>query len=232
MQDLSNIVQGSMLMINKPESWTSFDVVNKIRGTIRHTFQLKKIKVGHAGTLDPLATGLLIVCTGRMTKQIDTFQGLEKRYTGVIKLGATTATYDREADEDQIYPIDHLNPAMIREAAERFVGDIMQKPPIFSAIKKDGVRLYKSARANKEVEIEPRKVHISSFELSEVNMPYVSFDVRCSKGTYIRSLAYDLGIELKTGGYLMELVRTHIGEYALADAWELDTLIDQIKLLK
>ena len=232
MQQLNDLLEGKILLVDKPLEWTSFDVVNKIRGTIRHTFNIKKIKVGHAGTLDPLATGLLIICVGKMTKQIDGFQGLDKRYEGVLKLGATTPTYDGEAEEDAQYATDHIDEQMILQAANSFIGDIDQTPPMYSAIKKDGVRLYKLARKNQHIELEPRRVRINDLSIKQVDMPMVFFSVSCSKGTYIRSLAYDLGKLLQSGAYLTALRRTHIGTFDVRDAWQLQELIEQIKLLK
>ncbi len=229
MKELGEIVEGMMLLVSKPEGWSSFDVVNKIKAAVRHTYQLKKFKIGHAGTLDPLASGLLIICTGRMTKQIESYQGQTKYYRGVIKLGATTPSYDRETEEDAQYRVDHITQADIEKAAEQLTGEIMQKPPMFSAIKKNGVRLYKMARARKQMKIEPRKVLVSSFDITGVDLPLVSFEVICSKGTYIRSLAYDLGKELKSGGYLMELERTGIGDYRLEDAWDVHELTQKIR---
>ena len=226
-----DIQAGSMLLVDKPEGWTSFDVVNKIRFALRRSFQVKKIKVGHAGTLDPAATGLLIVCIGKMTKQISTFQDLEKTYEGTIILGATTPTFDRESDIDQTYPIHHISELDVKNTAPKFIGAIDQKPPIYSAIKKDGVRLYHLARKNKQVDIPSRPVVIHQFHIVEVDLPQVGFKVVCSKGTYIRSLAYDFGRALESGAYLGALRRTAIGEYSVADAWNLDDLIIMINTM-
>ena len=232
MWSLQDLKEGKVLLVDKPREWTSFDVVNKIRATIRHTFEVKKIKVGHAGTLDPLATGLLIVCVGKATKQIADFQGLDKRYEGELKLGATTPTFDAEADEDAQFPIAHINDDMIVQAGKSFLGEIDQVPPIYSAIKKDGVRLYKLARKNQQIVIEPRRIKILELAIERIDMPLVSFSVVCSKGTYIRSLAYDLGRTLHSGAYLTALRRTHIGRFDVEEAWQLEELVQQIKQMK
>ncbi|MDH3651646.1 MAG: tRNA pseudouridine(55) synthase TruB [Saprospiraceae bacterium] len=229
MDDLKNIIAGTCLLVNKPLEWTSFDVVNKVRHTIRSSYDLKKIKVGHAGTLDPLATGLLILCTGKMTKQIDSYQGQDKIYMGEMHLGATTPSYDRELDVDNTYPIDHISELDIYQTATCFVGEIEQIPPAFSAIKKDGIPLYKLARAGKKVRPQPRKVQVHQLDITKIELPIVSFTVRCSKGTYIRSLAHDFGKRLGSGAYLSKLCRTAIGSHVLEDAWNLDELIDAIK---
>lgn len=215
---VEEIQNGQVFLIDKPLDWTSFDVVNKIRWNLRKTYQLKKIKVGHAGTLDPKATGLLIVCCGKMTKQIDLIQAQHKTYTGTIKLDATTPTYDLESEEDHHFSVEHLTEEKIHEATKQFVGKIDQIPPMHSAIKKDGKRLYEIARAGETIEIEPRKIEISSFKITRIELPFVDFEVACSKGTYIRSLAFDFGKSLQVGGYLTALCRTKIGDYALKDA--------------
>ncbi len=215
---VEEIQNGQVFLIDKPLDWTSFDVVNKIRWNLRKTYQLKKIKVGHAGTLDPKATGLLIVCCGKMTKQIDQIQAQHKTYTGTIKLDATTPTYDLESEEDHHFSIEHLTEEKIHKATKQFVGKIDQIPPMHSAIKKDGKRLYEIARAGETIEIEPRKIEISSFKITRIELPFVDFEVACSKGTYIRSLAFDFGKSLQVGGYLTALCRTKIGDYALKDA--------------
>lgn len=211
-------LEGQVILIDKPLEWTSFQVVNKVRWLIRKKFGLKKIKVGHAGTLDPLATGLLILCTGKFTKKIETYQAQEKEYTGTITLGATTPSYDLETEIDQEYDISNITPGAIVKATERFIGDIQQRPPLFSALKKDGKRLYDYAREGKEVEIPTRTVHISEFDITGIDLPRVNFRVVCSKGTYIRSLAYDFGKELNNGGHLSELRRTRIGSFNIKDA--------------
>lgn len=222
-----NMETGSVLLIDKPLEWTSFDVVNKLRYTLRRNSGLFRelkpgekanVKVGHAGTLDPLAGGLLIVCIGRETKNIERYMATEKEYTGSFFLGATRPSYDRETEIDRTYPVAHIDEQMIREAAVRFTGDLMQLPPAHSAIKKDGKRLYEKARAGVEVELTPRPVTIREMEITAVEMPLVHFRVVCSKGTYIRSLAYDFGKALNSGAYLNTLCRTRSGEFTLEQA--------------
>lgn len=215
--------QGQILLIDKPLNWTSFQVVNKVRWLIRKQFNLKKIKVGHAGTLDPLATGLLIICTGKFTKQIDTYQAQEKEYTGTFTLGATTPSFDLETEIDQTFDISNLTEEKIRVATGGFIGKIQQQPPVFSAIKKDGKRLYEFARSGEDVEVAFRKVEITLFEITRIALPEVDFRVRCSKGTYIRSLAHDFGKALNNGAHLSVLRRTKIGEFSVDDAISLDT---------
>lgn len=211
-------LDGQLILIDKPYGWTSFDVVKKIRWQLLRQFGFKKLKVGHAGTLDPLASGLLIICTGKFTKRIDEVQAKPKTYTGTMVLGATTPSYDLETTIDKTYPTEHLTEEKIKEATAQFIGEIDQKPPVFSAIKKDGKRLYELARAGKEVAVESRKVHLSRFVITHVAMPEVEFEVQCSKGTYIRSLANDFGHALQSGAYLKSLRRTHIGAFSVADA--------------
>ncbi|MFS4454678.1 tRNA pseudouridine(55) synthase TruB [Maribacter sp. 2304DJ31-5] len=206
-------LNGQLLLIDKPLGWSSFQAVNKLKWAIRKKFGLKKIKIGHAGTLDPLATGLLLICTGKFTKKIPEFQGQVKEYTGTITLGATTPSYDLETEVDKTFPITHISETLIQDAASTFVGEIAQYPPVFSALKKDGKRLYEFAREGKEVEIKARKVTVHEFEITQITMPKIKFRVVCSKGTYIRSLAHDLGKTLKSGGHLSELRRTKIGDY-------------------
>lgn len=215
---VEEIQAGQVLLIDKPLDWTSFDVVNKIRWNIRKAYNLKKIKVGHAGTLDPKATGLLIVCTGKMTKQIDQIQAESKVYTGTIKLGATTPTYDTESEEDQTFPIDHLTEEIIHQTTQQFIGKIEQFPPAHSAVKVDGKRLYELARAGKEVELKARQISIYDFKITQINLPFIDFEVHCGKGTYIRSLAHDFGKALNSGGYLTVLRRTKIGEFDIENA--------------
>lgn len=232
MPELSNVVSGTMITVDKPLEWTSFDVVNKIRYAIRKTFQLKKIKVGHAGTLDPMASGLLIVCTGAMTKKIEEYQAQVKEYEGQMILGATTPTYDSEGEIDRTYPVDHLDTPGLLQQAKLMTGEIMQKPPIYSAIKKDGVPLYKLARKGEDVEISARSVTIYSFELTRIELPCIHFRVLCSKGTYIRSLVHDFGQAMSSGAYLKALKRTAIGEHRLEEAWSLPDLIAKINSLR
>jgi tRNA pseudouridine55 synthase len=221
-----SFLDGQILLIDKPYRWSSFQALNSVKWTLRKAFSLKKLKVGHAGTLDPLATGLLLICTGKSTKKIPDLQEMEKEYTGTFHLGATTPSYDLETEVDATYPTGHLTESTLREAAGKFLGDVLQKPPVFSAIKKDGKRLYQYAREGKAVEIPTRKVHISEFELTRIAVPEVDFRVRCSKGTYIRSLAYDFGRALDCGAYLSVLKRTKIGPYNVNKAVSPDEFRD------
>ena len=223
-----NLLAGGTLLINKPLTWTSFDVVKKIRNLLRSHYQVKKIKVGHAGTLDPLATGLLVVCTGKFTKRINEFQGQEKEYTGTITLGGTTPSFDLETEIDQTYPTEHLTEKQIRDTCAQFTGEITQVPPVFSALKQDGKRLYELARKGEEVEVKSRQVTIREFEITRIELPEVDFCVSCSKGTYIRSLANDFGKALNSGGHLSALCRTRIGDFQLKEAFDIETLNDYI----
>ena len=225
-----NFKNGKVLLIDKPLTWTSFQAVNKLRWHIKQRFKIKKIKVGHAGTLDPLATGLLIICTGKETKNIHTYQGQIKEYTGTFTVGSTTPSYDLETEIDQIYPAEHITEALLKETAKQFLGDIQQKPPIFSAIKKDGKRLYELARKGETTEIASRQVTISEFEITNINLPQVDFRVVCSKGTYIRSLAYDFGKTLNSGAHLSALRRTKIGDYAVDDATSIEDFIKNLEM--
>jgi tRNA pseudouridine55 synthase len=222
-------LEGQLLLIDKPLGWTSFQVVNKIRWAIRKEFDIKKIKVGHAGTLDPLATGLMLICTGRMTKQIEQFMGMHKSYTGSLRLGATTPSYDLETSVSEPKPTDHITTEILEETRAGFLGNIEQKPPLHSAIKKDGKRLYALARAGKTTEISFRKVQIIDFKLTDINVPDLSFYVSCSKGTYIRSLAHDFGQKLGCGAHLTSLKRTAIGNYQLSDALTLDAFLHNLE---
>lgn len=221
-------MQGELLLINKPYRWTSFDIVGKVR----NAFKPLKLKVGHAGTLDPLATGLLIVCTGKLTKQIDTFQAEEKEYTGTITLGAATPSYDLETEPDQHFAIEHLTEEQLLAATQVFMGDIQQYPPPHSAVKVNGERLYEKARRGEEVELRPRAVTIRAFELTRIALPEVDFRVVCSKGTYIRSLAHDFGKALHAGAHLSKLRRTRSGSFKVEDAWEVMELVNVIRELK
>ncbi|MEP2936226.1 MAG: tRNA pseudouridine(55) synthase TruB [Gilvibacter sp.] len=222
-------LEGRVLLIDKPLEWTSFQVVNKIRWLIRKELDIKKIKVGHAGTLDPLATGLLILCTGKFTKKINTYQAQEKEYTGTITLGGTTPSYDLETEVNQQFDITDLSEAQIRQATQQFIGEIEQVPPIFSAIKKDGKRLYELARAGETTEIKSRTITISEFEITKIEMPLVHFRVVCSKGTYIRSLAHDFGKTLSNGGHLSALRRTRIGDFSVTNAQTIEQFTSQLK---
>ena len=205
--------EGQILLIDKPLNWTSFQVVNKVRWLIRKNYNIKKIKVGHAGTLDPLASGLLIICTGKFTKRINEFMGQEKEYTGTFMFGGTTPSYDLETEVDQTFSTDNLTEEGITAATHQFIGTIDQFPPVFSALKKDGKRLYEYAREGEEVEIPSRQVEIREFEITRIALPEVDFRVSCSKGTYIRSLAHDFGKTLNNGAHLSALRRTRIGEF-------------------
>lgn len=209
-----DFLEGQILLIDKPLTWSSFQAVNKLKYGLIRKYQLpKKFKIGHAGTLDPLATGLLIICTGKFTKKITEIQAQAKEYTGTITVGATTPSYDLETQVDATFPTEHITEALILETTKKFLGEIDQKPPVFSAIKKDGKRLYEHARAGEEVEIAFRKTTIHEFEITRIALPEIDFRVKCSKGTYIRSLAYDFGMALNSGGHLSALRRTKIGDY-------------------
>lgn len=211
-----DFLEGQILLIDKPLTWSSFQAVNKLKYTLIRKYQLpKKFKIGHAGTLDPLATGLLIICTGKFTKKITEIQAQAKEYTGTITVGATTPSYDLETEIDTTFPTEHISEALILETTKQFLGEIDQKPPVFSAIKKDGKRLYEHARAGEEVEISSRKTTIYEFEITRIALPEIDFRVKCSKGTYIRSLAYDFGIALNSGAHLTKLRRTKIGDYSV-----------------
>lgn len=220
--------EGALLLIDKPLNWTSFDVVNKIRGTLKAKLQVRKLKVGHAGTLDPLATGLLLICTGKWTKKIDGLQGMPKQYTGSLKLGATTPSYDAELEEDAQFPVAHISETMLEEKTALFTGQIEQVPPMYSALKKDGIPLYKLAREGQSIDRKSRSVEISTFDITKVEMPSVEFLVDCSKGTYIRSLAHDFGAALDSGAYLTGLRRTLIGHYSVEDAMGVEETIAAI----
>ncbi|MDM1369913.1 tRNA pseudouridine(55) synthase TruB [Myroides marinus] len=209
---------GQILLIDKPLHWSSFQAVNKIKWLLKKHFDLKKIKVGHAGTLDPLASGLLIICTGKSTKQISELQGQIKEYTGTITLGGTTPSYDLETEIDQTFPTEHITEVILDEARLSFMGTTEQRPPIFSALKKDGKRLYEHARKGEEVEIATRSITIEEFELTKTELPNVDFRVVCSKGTYIRSLAYDFGHKVNSGAHLSALRRTKIGDFDVINA--------------
>jgi len=225
---INDFAEGQLLLVNKPYKWTSFDVVGKIR----NAFKPLKLKVGHAGTLDPLATGLLIICTGKMTKQIDTFQAQEKEYTGTMTLGATTPSYDMETPVDQQFDMSQITDEQIKAACGQFIGDITQYPPAHSAIKIDGERLYEKARRGEEVEKRLRPITITTFEITSIALPEVNFRVVCSKGTYIRSLIHDFGKALNNGAYLSRLRRTRSGNYKIEDAFEVMELVNTIRELK
>ncbi|KRO56305.1 MAG: pseudouridine synthase [Cryomorphaceae bacterium BACL11 MAG-121001-bin54] len=214
---------GQMVLIDKPLGWSSFDVVKKIKHLISKKYNLKKLKVGHAGTLDPLATGLLIVCTGKFTKRISEIQGQEKTYTGTITLGGTTPSYDLETEVDNNYKTSHITKELIHQTTKQFIGEIDQKPPIFSALKKGGERLYEKARRGEEIIIESRKIFVREFNIISIENLTVAFEIKCSKGTYIRSIANDFGAALNSGGYLSSLCRTAIGDYQLSKGIDIES---------
>jgi|TARA_B100002019_G_scaffold244680_1_gene221745 tRNA pseudouridine55 synthase len=209
---------GVVLLINKEINWTSFDVVKKIKNLLKEKFSFKKIKVGHAGTLDPLATGLLVVCTGKSTKMISEIQNQKKEYTGELTMGATTPSYDLETEIDNRYDISNISESDIFSKTKLFIGEVFQKPPIFSAIKVKGERLYEKARRGEKINIKKRKITIYNFKLTKILLPKIHFIIECSKGTYIRSIAHDFGKSLNNGAHLSKLVRTKIGEFDLKDA--------------
>jgi tRNA pseudouridine55 synthase len=222
-------LNGQVLLIDKPLKWSSFQAVNKLKYALINKLKLpKKFKIGHAGTLDPLATGLLIVCTGKFTKSISEIQGQAKEYTGTFHVGATTPSYDLETEIDNVFATEHITEELIHETVKQFIGEIDQKPPVFSAIKKDGKRLYEHARAGEEVEIASRKTTIHEFEITRIAMPEIDFRVVCSKGTYIRSLAFDFGLALHSGGHLTALRRTKIGAYDVTNAIDVTLFEDSI----
>lgn len=223
-----NFAEGELLLINKPYRWTSFDVVGKIR----NSFKPLKLKVGHAGTLDPLATGLLIICTGKLTKKIDEFQAQDKEYTGTMVLGATTPSYDLETEVDSTFDISNITEKQIHAACANFIGDIEQFPPAHSALKVGGERLYMKARRGETVELKSRKVHISEFEIIRIELPEVDFRVNCTKGTYIRSLVFDFGQALNNGAYLSKLRRTRSGDFHVDNAYEVMEFVNHVKRLK
>ena len=228
METLESYKEGRVLLVDKPLNWTSFQVVNKIRWLIKQQFNIKKIKVGHAGTLDPLATGLLILCTGKYTKKIETYQAQVKEYTGTFTLGATTPSYDLESEIDEKFDISGISEADILKNTQQFLGEIHQQPPIFSALKKNGKRLYEYAREGSKIDIPSRPVTIKEFQITKIELPCVEFRIVCGKGTYIRSLAHDFGRSLNNGAYLSSLRRTKIGEFRVEDAidiFEVEKLI-------
>lgn len=224
-------LEGQVLLIDKPLQWSSFQAVNKLKYLLINKVGLpKKFKIGHAGTLDPLATGLLLICTGKFTKKIAELQGQAKEYTGTFHIGATTPSYDLETEIDATFPTEHIDEALIHETIKQFLGEIDQKPPVFSAIKKDGKRLYEHARAGEEVEIASRKTTIHEFEITRIALPEIDFRVVCSKGTYIRSLAYDFGKALNSGSHLTALRRTKIGDYDIKNAIDIRLFEESLNL--
>lgn len=227
MKTAEDFLNGQILLIDKPLNWTSFQAVNKLKWALITKAHLpKKFKIGHAGTLDPLATGLLLICTGKFTKRITELQGQAKEYTGTFHIGATTPSYDLETEIDETFPTEHIDEALIHETVKQFLGEIDQKPPIYSAIKKDGVRLYEHARAGETIEIASRKTTIHEFEITRIALPEIDFRVVCSKGTYIRSLAYDFGKAMHSGSHLTVLRRTKIGDYDVTNAMDV-TLFEE-----
>lgn len=221
--------EGQVYRVNKPLDWTSFDVVAKMRNAIRNVYKVKKFKVGHAGTLDPKATGLLIICIGKKTKEIETYMADSKVYEATIKLGATTPSYDLEKEEDHWFPTDHITEERVKETLLKFTGEIDQMPPVFSALKKDGKPLYEYARKNQEVEIKSRKITIHQMDFVSLEDNFLKLIIHCGKGTYIRSLARDIGESLDSGGYLVGLKRTRIGEHSLEGAWEVGDWVRSLK---
>lgn len=224
-----DLEKGGVILLNKPYEWTSFQAVNKVKYLLKHYYDLKKVKIGHAGTLDPLATGLLILCIGKYTKKIEEYQAQEKEYTGTFYLGATTPCFDKEKEIDNYYPTEHITEEDIYKAAEHFLGEQEQVPPVFSALKVNGVRAYAFARENKDVELKSRKITIKEFEITRIAMPEVDFRIVCSKGTYIRSIARDFGSYLNSGAYLTALCRTRIGDYKLSDAQTIEEIISEYR---
>ena len=227
-----DFLNGQIILIDKPLTWSSFQAVNKLKYILKRKYDLpKKFKIGHAGTLDPLATGLLIICTGKFTKSINEIQVQTKEYTGTITVGATTPSYDLETDIDFTFPTEHISEALILETTKQFIGEINQKPPVFSAIKKNGKRLYELARAGEEVEIAFRKTTIYKFEITRIELPEIDFRIACSKGTYIRSIAFDFGKALQSGGHLTKLRRTKIGDYLVENGLSIEQLEKKFKLV-
>lgn len=218
---IENFMAGEVLCFDKPYGWTSFDVVNKVRSMMRYVLGIKKIKVGHAGTLDPLASGLLILCTGRATRQIESFQEMEKEYSGTFFMGQTTPSYDLETKPDQDFPTEHLTEQAIRKGADSMLGEQLQMPPLFSAKKIEGERAYEFARKGRETKLRNHLIHIHGFSITRVEIPEVDFLIVCSKGTYIRSIARDFGTSLGTGAYLKALRRERIGNFRAQDAWDI-----------
>lgn len=231
-QDSYDFKAGQVILIDKDLEWTSFDAVNKTRYLIRHQFSIKKIKVGHAGTLDPLATGLLIICTGKFTKQIESYQAQEKEYVTTIKLGETTPSFDRETEVDATFETEHITEELLDKALQSFLGNQMQVAPAYSAKKINGERAYVAARKGEQVELKAHEIVIHEIELLNFELPFVKIRIKCGKGTYIRSFARDLGKALSSGGYLTELRRTKIGDFDVADAMTIEEFEKKVKNLK
>lgn len=227
--NIEEFKEGKTLIVDKPLNWTSFDVVNKIRWNLKRKLKVKKIKVGHAGTLDPLATGVLVICTGKHTKLIETLQAGEKTYTGTILLGKTTPSYDLETEYDQEFPTEHIDQNLLEEVKASFVGEQDQMPPIFSAKQVDGKRAYDLARAGKEVKLKTNRITITDFKIDSSRFPEIDFEISCSKGTYIRSIAHDFGKAVNSGGTLIALRRTRSGDQKIEDAHSVDDWIETIQ---
>jgi len=228
-----DFISGEIIYVNKPLNWTSFSLVRRLRAKICHKLKIKKLKVGHAGTLDPLATGVMIICTGKKTKLIESFQYQVKEYIATIKLGETTPSFDLEMEIDGVYPTDHINEGMVAETLKRFVGEIEQIPPAYSACKVNGVRAYDLAREGQDVELKPKLLVIDEIEMLECNLPVIKVRIVCSKGTYIRALARDIGEALNSGAHLISLERTRVGDITLVDCLQvedLDPFIESIEI--
>lgn len=223
-----DFISGEIIAIDKPLKWTSFDAVKRLRGAIQKRLRVKKFKVGHAGTLDPLATGVLLVCTGKATRKIEELQGGDKEYVAGVQLGATTPSFDLETEIDATYPTDHIDENLVKEVLDTFVGDIMQVPPLFSAVKVEGKRAYKYARHGKDLELKPKPVSIKEIEFISLEDNFLKFRVVCGKGTYIRSLARDLGKALNSGAHLKELRRTRVGDFKVEDSLSIEEAVGKI----
>lgn len=221
-----NFVEGEVLHVDKPLTWTSFNLVSKVRWKLQKTLKMKKLKVGHAGTLDPLATGVMIICTGKSTKLIESFQYQTKEYIATLELGATTPSFDLELPVDATFPTEHITRALVDEVIPRFLGEIWQVPPVYSAVKVDGKRAYDYAREGQEVELKPKLLVIDEIEILDFALPMLKIRVVCSKGTYIRALARDIGLALGSGAHLTALERTRIGDIKLEDCWQIDDLVE------
>ena len=226
----NEFLEGKTLTFNKPIGWSSFDLVKKVKNLIRSKYNLKKIKVGHAGTLDPLATGLLILCTGKATKLVKEIQDRQKTYSGEITLGATTPSFDAETQINNVYATKHISEKLIQNVALNFLGFSLQTPPMFSALKRNGERLYKKARRGEKIELKKREINIQKFKINSISMPKIHFTIECSKGTYVRSIANDFGAKLKSGGYLSKLNREKIGDYSVRDALTIENFENDLKL--
>ena len=224
-----DFVQGEVLYVTKPLNWTSFNLVSKIRWRMQKTLNIKKLKVGHAGTLDPLATGVMIICTGKSTKLIESFQYQTKEYIATLELGATTPSFDLELPVDGIYPTEHITLELVKSIIPKFKGEIWQVPPVYSAVKVDGKRAYDYARDGQEVELKPKLLVIDEIEVLDFSLPILKIRVVCSKGTYIRALARDIGLELRSGAHLIALERTRIGDVKIENCWQIDDLVQHIE---